>query len=138
MELHAHERGVSVLVETADGDLVTAWLGSAAADFHGLGSRALPDNRAGLDLAGNGRDEILVRHEDGPLDELMAVAWHDGDLDWMHERSEDLSRWILATGPDENGQKWLSCTDRGVRQGAARVLTTRSQQSYCPPIGARP
>jgi hypothetical protein len=69
-----------------------------------------------LDLPGGGRDEILVRHEDGPLDELMAVTWHDGALDWVHERSDDLSRWLLATGPDENGQTWLSCTGRGVRQ----------------------
>jgi hypothetical protein len=132
VELHARQRGVSVLVETADGDLAAAWLGSAAADFHALGSRALPDDRAGLDLTGSGRDEILVRHEDGPLDELMAVAWHDGALDWVHERSDDLSRWILASGPDENDQTWLSCTDRGVRQhrvstGDGRVvLQTRT------------
>jgi hypothetical protein len=45
-ELHAHERGV--LVETANGDLAAAWLGSAAADFHALGSRALPNDRARL------------------------------------------------------------------------------------------
>lgn len=113
--LYAHARGISVLAETADGAVATAWLvfGSER-DLEALGSRALPAGQAGIDLAGNGRDEVLVRHEDGQVDDLVVLAWHDGDLRHVHQHNEH--RWTLRAGADASrGRYWLECTEEGVR-----------------------
>lgn len=121
--LHAHERGMSVVVETTEGIAATAWLivGNGG-DLRALGSRALPDGQAGLDLAGNGRDEVLVRREAGQLDEFAVLAWHNGDLHRVHQdnnqvRQGDQLEWILRTGADDTGDErhWLACTGEGVR-----------------------
>lgn len=113
--LYAHDRGISVLAETTDGAVATAWLvfGSER-DLEALGSRALPAGQTGIDLAGNGRDEVLVRHEDGQVDDLVVLAWHDGDLRHVHQHNEH--RWTLRAGADASrGERPLAGVHRGGR-----------------------
>lgn len=123
--LYAHDRGTSVLAETADGQRATAWVDyDGERELKRLGSRALPGGQAGADLAGDGREEILLRREDGRTDYLTAVAWHRDELTTIYRSNNHLGSWTLRTGVDATTEErfWLECTDEGVRSHAAGPL----------------